>query len=236
MVIIVNHLDKNDEASPAMFGEHVLLEYSTRVGFSALVFESLTGKVPSPAQTKIFETILNLCFDHGPNSSSALATIAASKEGKSMGEAVGAGIVQINDRHGGAGEPLMKILYDIHAGKADSKSVVEQYAKEGKKIPGFGHRVYKDVDPRAALLLQVARKENVGALFIDELEKLHLELNVRLGKSLPINIDGAIAAVLCGLEIEPPVGKAVFIVARSVGLCAHFLNIGEKKNGVSSST
>ncbi|KKW27873.1 MAG: Citrate synthase [Candidatus Kaiserbacteria bacterium GW2011_GWB1_52_6] len=235
MAITVTHKKEGDETSPAMFGEHELLEYSNKVNFPELVFESLTGTAPIPAQAKIFSLILNLCFDHGPGSPSATATIAATKEGKSMGEAVGAGIAEINDRHGGAGEPLMKILYDVHAGKADIKGIVEHYAQEGKRMPGFGHRVYKDVDPRAQMLLNVARENNVGAGFIDELEKLHHELNAQLGKNLPINIDGAIAATLCSLGIYPEVGKAVFIIARAAGLCAHFLNSGEMKNGVSSS-
>ncbi len=223
MAITVTHADENNEASPAMFGGHELLEYSKDINFPALVFESLTGRAPTSAEAKIFNLILNLCFDHGPGSPSATTTIAATREGKGMGEAVGAGVGEINERHGGAGEPLMKILYDVRAGKTDIKEVVEQYAKEGKRMPGFGHRVYKDVDPRAKLLLKVVRENNVGIEFINELENLHRELNAQWGKSLPVNIDGAIAATLCGLGIEPEVGKAVFIIARSAGLCAHYL-------------
>lgn len=224
MAITVTHTDESNEASPAMFGAHELLEYAGRVNFPELVFESFTSKVPTSAEAKIFNLIVNLCFDHGPHSPSATATIAAAKEGKSMGEAVGAGVAEINERHGGAGEPLMRILYDIHTGKTSTKSVVEEYAKEGKRMPGFGHRVYKDTDPRAEMLMNVAREEGVAADFVDILEKLRLELNSQLGKSLPINIDGAIAAILCGLGLQSEVGKAVFIVARSAGLCAHFLN------------
>lgn len=223
MATTITHKDKNDETSPAMFGGHQLLEYASHVNFSEFVFESLTGKAPSRSEIKIFDLILNLCFDHGPNSPSASATTAAAKTGKGMGEAVGEGVAQIGDSHGGAGEPLMRILYDLHAGKTNVVEVVEHYKKEGKRMPGFGHRVYKDIDPRAELILQSAQESDVGRDFIDALTVLHLELNTKLGKSLPINIDGAIAAVLCGLRVEPAVGRAVFIIARSAGLCAHFL-------------
>jgi citrate synthase len=224
MAITVTHIDGKNEVSPTMFGDHELLEYSSKVNFPELVFESLTGRVPTPHETKIFNLILNLCFDHGPNSPSASASIAATKAGKNMGEAVGGGVAQIGDSHGGAGEPLMRILYDLKSGKSTVKGVVEAYAKEGKRVPGFGHRVYKDVDPRAQLILKAASENSVGLDFVDELKALHREVNERLGKSLPINIDGALAAALCGLKVEPEVGKAVFIIARSAGLCAHVLN------------
>ena len=224
MAITVTHKDPADETSAAMFGKHELLEYVAELNFSELVFESLAGRVPTSAEAHIFNLILNLCFDHGPKSPSALATIAATKEGKSMGEAVGAGIAQIGDSHGGAGEPLMRILYELHTEKANVKEVVAHYKKEGKRMPGFGHRVYKDIDPRAELILNTAAEHEIGKDFIDALTVLHLELHEQLGKKLPINIDGAIAAALCGLRIEPEVGKAVFIIARSAGLSAHFLN------------
>ncbi|MDP3646362.1 MAG: citrate/2-methylcitrate synthase, partial [bacterium] len=201
MAITVTHADENNEASPSMFGEHQLLEYSNKMDFSELVFDSLTGTVPTEAQAKIFNLILNLCFDHGPNSPSASTTIGAAKEGKSMGEAVGEGISKIGDSHGGAAEPLMKILYALSRGESDVQSVVDKYKREGKRMPGFGHRVYKDTDPRAQMLLKLAREHAIGVDFIDLLETLHSELNAKLGKNLPINIDGAIAATLCGLGI-----------------------------------
>jgi citrate synthase len=224
MAITVTHKIENDETSPAMFGEYEHLDYSSQVTFPELVFQSFTGKIPTAEQTTLFNVILNLCFDHGPHSPSGAATVAAATEGEDMGDAVAAGIAKINDSHGGAGEPLMEILYKVKREGGSVKDVVDEYVKEGKRMPGFGHRVYKDVDPRAQLLLNIARQQNVGVEFVDMLEELHQELNAQLGKNLPVNIDGAIAATMCGLGLEPKLGKAVFIVARTPGLIAHFLN------------
>jgi citrate synthase len=224
MAITTTHKEPENENSAAMFGEHELLSYAAQVGFSELVFESLMGRVPTAAEAKLFSLILNLCFDHGPNSPSAVATISATKAGKGMGEAVGAGIAQINDSHGGAGESLMNILYGIIAGSLDARGIVTTYNSDGKKMPGFGHRVYKDVDPRAELLLRVARENNIGVECIGLVEKIKFEIGTQMGKDLPINIDGAIAAILCGMGASPRAGKAIFIVARSAGLCAHYIN------------
>ena len=223
MAITVTHRENENEASPAMFGDHELLSYAGGVDLGVVVFESLTGKVPTHAEAKIFNLILNLCFDHGPSSPSSSATIRAAQEGASMGEAVGAGVNQIGDTHGGAGEPLMEILYSVIKGR-DVKDVVSEYLKKGKRMPGFGHRVYKDVDPRAQYIFKISRENQIGLEYIDATEKIRQEILVQNGKDLPINIDGAIAACFCGLQLEPKVAKAVFIVARSAGLCAHFLN------------
>ncbi len=224
MAITITHKDPNDETSPAMFGAQELLSYGKTARFSELVLESLMGEKPSDEQKRMFDLILNLCFDHGPNSPSSSATIAAAKEGKSMGEAVAAGIAQINDSHGGAGEPLMKILYSIQRSETTAPEIVGQYKKDGKRMPGYGHRVYKDADPRAQELLAEVRKISHGGDFADYAEEIRKEIENQLGKKLPINIDGAIAVTLCALGMPPESGKAVFIVARSAGLCAHFLN------------
>src|SRR5258708_3787594 len=215
MAITITHKDEADETSEAMFGEHDHLEYSNQVTFPALVFESLTGKAPTEQELKLFNLILNLSFDHGPNSPSATATIAATKEGKPMGQAVGAGVAELNEKHGGAGEPLMVELYRIKNGELSSKEVVGEYLSQGKRMPGFGHRVYKDKDPRAQLILETAEKEGVGLEFMEILGQLHQELNSQSGKILPVNVDGAIAAVLCGLGLEPKLGIPVLIVAET---------------------
>lgn len=224
MAITITRKNEQDEASEPMFGLHDYVEYSGQVTFIGLVFESLTGRVPSEQELKLFNLILNLGFDNGPGSPSASATIGATKEGQSMGPAVAAGVSQLNEKHGGAGEPLMEILYSLKSQESSVKEIVEEYKTEGKRMPGFGHRIYKDIDPRAKILMDTAKENKVGVEYLDLLETLHQELNQQLGKNLPINVDGAIAAVFCGLGLEPKMGLAVYIIARTPGLIAHFLN------------
>lgn len=201
-----------------------LLNRAGSVKFSDLIFEVLSEKVPSDHESKIFELILNLSIDHGPETPSAVKVIEAAKSGKNISEAVSVGVLEINDSHGGAIEPLMEILYNIKNAKVTVVDLVNQYLAESKRIPGFGHRIYKETDPRAVLIIN-ALDELLGSdpyiAMIDDLQK---ELNTQTSKQLPLNIDGAIAVVLCSFGWEPRLGKAVFIIARSPGLCAHYLN------------
>src|SRR3989344_4634155 len=105
MARTITHID-NDESKPALFGENDLLDVAQKTTFTQIIFEMLTEREPSEAEVKLLNLILNLSADHGPNAPSAAATISATKEGKTMGESVGAGMDQIGDRHGGAGGPL----------------------------------------------------------------------------------------------------------------------------------
>lgn len=223
MARTITHID-NDETKPALFGEKDHIEVSQNKTFTQMVFELLTEKEPTEGETKLLDLIMNLSIDHGPNSPSAVATISAVKEGKNMGESVGLGLSEIGDQHGGAGGPLMEIMYRVKREGVSVKEVVEENLKEGKRLPGLGHRVYKDKDPRAELIMETAIELGVGGEFVKIVRELKEELKAQSGKDLPINIDGAIAAVLCGFGLRPEVGIAVFIVARTPGLIGQYLN------------
>lgn len=208
----------------ALWGNEDHLSVSEGSSFTAMIFDLLSERLPSREEEKLFNLILNISIDHGSDTPSAISTIEAAKTGKTISEAVAEGIKQINDVHGGASEPLMEIIYKIKDGKTTAKEVVEEYVKQGKKLPGFGHRIYKDEDPRAKLIIK--KIEELGEVhhYIVIVEELGYELVAQTGKKLPLNIDGAIAVALCSFGWEPKLGKAVFIIARTPGLIAHFLN------------
>lgn len=223
MARTITHVD-NDETKPALFGKHDLLEFAQKMTFTEMIFEMLTERKPSESEVKILNLILDLSADHGPNAPSAVATINASKAGKTMGESVGAGMAQIGDRHGGAGGPLMAILYRVKSQESRVEDIVKDLLKNGERMPGVGHRVYKDLDPRAQLIMDMAKENGIGEEYVEIVNELRDELEKQSGKSLPINIDGAIAAIFCGFGLKPELGIAIFIVARTPGLCAHYIN------------
>ena len=223
MVNTITHID-NDETKPALFGEQDLLEFAQKNTFTEMVFEMLTERKPSEAEVRLLNLILDLSADHGPYAPSAVATIESAKSGKTMGESVGDGMAQIGDRHGGAGGPLMEILYRVKSQVSRVEEVVKELLADGKRMPGMGHRVYKDLDPRAQLIMKTAIENGIGAEYVKMVNEVRDELESQSGKSLPVNIDGAIAAVFCGMGLKPEHGIAIFIVARAPGLCAHFIN------------
>lgn len=219
MALTIRH-----EGLKTLFGEEDHLSLSQNISYTEMVFRLLTEREPTREQLELFELILNLSIDHGPDTPSALKTIEEAKNSKTISEAIAEGIEQINERHGGAIEGAMKVLYEISDNNLDPADVIKKFLSADMRLPGFGHRLYKDEDPRAKLLLNQAKEDKIGLSFIQIADQLEHELNSQTGKQLPINIDGSIAVILCGFGWETRLGNAVFIIARTPGLCAHYLN------------
>lgn len=213
----------HDENLTSYFGDKDLLHVAGQKKFSDMIFEFLSERAPSVAESKIFEFMLNISIDHGPETPSALETIKAAKESKSLSEGVAVGILQINSSHGGAITPAMELLYKIKSEKLKVKNLVKEYIEQDKRLPGFGHRIY-EIDPRTQVIFQMLQQANLGEEFISIAKELETELSSQKGKKLPCNIDGSIAVALCSFGWEPCLGNPVFIIARTPGLCAQYLN------------
>ena len=205
------------------FGESNFLPQAAKKNFSAFIFELLSEREPSRKEQLIFELMLNLSIDHGRQTPSALATIKTARAGAVLPEAVADGMRQINNDHGGAIDDAMKLFYTIKKSRLLIKNIVAKYLKEKKKIPGFGHRIYSK-DPRAEVILQTLARHKFNSSISKIAREIEKALCDKSGKIIPLNIDGAIAVVLCTFGWQPRLGKAVFVIARTAGLCGQYLN------------
>lgn len=213
----------NEDNTASYWGQEDHLEVAKQRTFTEMVFELLTEKPPSPQERQLFDLILNLSIDHGGDTPSAQATIQSARDGKNISDAVAAGVSQINDTHGGAIEPAMRLFYRINKDQLDIPSLVKEYLDQKKLLSGFGHRIYT-VDPRSQLILKKLEESNLGSEFINAARQIEGELEAQKGRKLPLNIDGAIAVVLCAWGWDPKLAKSVFIIARTPGLCGQYLN------------
>jgi citrate synthase len=199
-----------------------------RVGFAEMIWLTLRGDLPTAAQGRLFEAVLVSAVDHGPQAPSiAIARMAASC-GIGINGAMASGINALGDVHGGAGQQCMQLLAAIETrlqAGADMNNAIEgEVGARGGFISGFGHRFHA-VDPRAVRLSELIRQSiRAGSISgryfaIGEAVENHLAR----GKSRPpaMNIDGIIAVVLSELGFPPELGRGVFILSRSVGICAH---------------
>jgi citrate synthase len=105
-----------------------------------------------------------------------------------------------------------------HTAAAAAALVAEEKAA-GRRLPGFGHRLHTD-DPRAARLVELAHEAGVAGVHVELAEAIVAELSAG-GKALPLNVDGAIAAVLADLSFPPELANGFFILARTAGWMAH---------------
>jgi len=205
------------------FGDEKLLDTAQKNSFSDVIYELLSSTKPDTHQSKIFNLILNISIDHGNETPSAVEVIKNANEEKSISESVSAGILQINNIHGGAIEPAMELFYKIKKNNLSIKDLINEFMKKGERISGFGHRIY-EVDPRTELIFKMATEESINNKFIKIAEDISKELSLVKNRKIPVNIDGAIAAILCSFGWKSNLGKAVFIIARTPGLCGQYLN------------
>jgi succinyl-CoA synthetase alpha subunit len=200
-----------------------------RVSFGAAVYLTLTGELPSPAVARLMDAILVSSIDHGATPPSALAARSVASTGATLSASVAAGIMSINRHHGGAIEDCARQLKAV-ADRAMRESISMDEAaactlaamrEAGERMPGFGHRLHTK-DPRTARLFELAREAGVDGVHMQAaraIEKAFAEGK----KSLPINVDGAIGAILADLGINPAAFNGIFMIARTPGLIAHVI-------------
>jgi citrate synthase len=198
------------------------------VSFGGVVYLLFTGKEPTPEIARFVDAILVSSIDHGVTPPSALAAMNAASTGAPLNASVASGVLAINRFHGGAIEGCMTVLRRVIelADSADgdllkaSKKVLEEEKAAGRRVPGYGHRVHT-ADPRTTRLLELAKELKLAGKGLAAADALGKAIETSLGKTLPLNVDGAIAASLVDLEIDPALANAFFITARVPGLVAH---------------
>jgi citrate synthase/citryl-CoA lyase len=104
---------------------------------------------------------------------------------------------------------------------AAANDVVADWRAQGKRLPGFGHRQHKRRDPRLDRLLSVAREADVTGDHLAAAIALEAALERAVGKPMPINIDGVVAAILNEVGFPSDLGNALFIASRLAGVLAH---------------
>ncbi len=203
-------------------------ELMGRVPFGHVVYLVLRGELPTEAQGKVMDAILVSSVDHGGTPPSALAARTVASGGAPLTTGIAAGIMTINRHHGGAIEDCMKVLLEAVARKHEkgqdaltaARELMGEYRAQKKRVPGYGHRVHTD-DPRTGKLFAICQEQGVAGEYIEMGHALREAMKEALGKDLPMNVDGAIAAVLCDLGFPPEMGNGLFAISRAVGLTAH---------------
>ena len=203
-----------------------------RCTFGQVVYLLLRGEMPGEKVGRLMDAIIVSSIDHGASPPSVLAARTVASTGATLSGAVGAGLLAINKSHGGAVEDCARALMAV-VHTADLKGisldqavgeVLADYKARKVRVAGFGHRLHT-ADPRTARLFELAGQAGVSGRHIEAARAVEAGLEKQLGKKLPINVDGAIGAVLCELGFDLRIMNGLFMMARTAGLVAH---VGEE--------
>ncbi|NGN45165.1 citryl-CoA lyase [Mesorhizobium sp. CGMCC 1.15528] len=199
--------------------------------FGDIAFLLLSGRMPSPAESMVWNAVMIASCDHGPTSPSTFAArVVASGNRRAPEAGVAAGILAIGDAHGGAGEEAMTYIREALTVKAieglssaaAAEKIVDRYRQAGLRLPGMGHRFHA-VDPRTKRLWDLAQQWGVASGGVAMMAKIQMALSASVGREMPVNVDGAIAAALVDLGFDPPIGRMAFILGRAAGIASHVL-------------
>jgi citrate synthase len=203
-------------------------ELMGRISFGEAVYLVLRGELPGAAVGRLMEAMLVASIDHGVTPPSTLAVRNAATTGAALNACIASGALAVNKHHGGAVEECMRLLArgagKVQAGDsavAAAQAVIAEEKTAGRRMPGFGHRIHSD-DPRSHRLLQLGREAGAAGPHIAVAEAIVREL-AATGKALPLNVDGAIAALLADLGFHPDLANGFFILARTAGWMAQVL-------------
>ncbi len=207
---------------------YLVAELMGRVSFAESVWLCWMGELPPEKWLPLIEAVLQAGVDHGATPPSALTPRVIAGTGGSLSEAIAGGALSINASHGGAIEGCMRALERgvemMRSGGFDhaegARRLLADLKHEGRRMPGFGHRVHTQ-DPRTARLRELAEEAGVYGDFLKLADAIEAQFNAA-GKALPLNVDGAVGAVLCELGVDPLIGNAFFILPRVAGMVAHF--------------
>lgn len=189
----------------------------------------LRGVFPKPGELVMLNSLFSAAIDHGVGAPSTTVARIAASTGNSLHTALAAGILTMGELHGSAIEGAARFFADRK--ESPAPTVVSLCKAKKMKIPGFGHRVLT-VDHRAKLLLSIAREQSVYGSTCAFAEQVEKELNAVSSKPLPLNIDGAMAAILSDMGFSPEVMKGLFIFARLPGLIAHSVEQIQSGEGI----
>lgn len=189
------------------------------------------GKEPDLAAAQALDTYWVTVMDHGMNASTFTARVIASTRSDLVSAVTGALGALKGPLHGGAPGPVLDMLLDIRTADRAEPWLRNELA-HGRRIMGFGHRIYKVRDPRAEVLSRVAERLGGAQLENRELYELarHVEVTAlrvlaeaKPGRNLRTNVEFYTALVLQALGLEPRQFVAMFACGRTAGWCAHVI-------------
>ncbi len=204
-----------------------LLESQVHLGYGANLFYLLTGKEPPVLFERAFEAALIAAAEQEFNPSTFAARLVGSTGGDIFSAVSAALAARSGDRHGGGDDRVLNVLEEV---ETPDRAVAWAEAHSGPEnvLPGFGHPVFKECDPRAAVLETYCAElaEGCGQTAAEETADA-VERAVWEVRREPANLDWSFVRLMSYLGLPRDAITIVFVLARMVGWCAHAIEQAE---------
>jgi citrate synthase len=211
-----------------LLGTDLAEDVMGKVGFGELAYWLATQRRPTPGQTRVFEAVLAALADHGFTPTAIVTRLTYLSAPDSVQGALAAGLLGGGSRFLGVTEDTGRFLHDtlstveLPADEAgwDELALATVTARRaaGEFIPGLGHHVHKEVDPRTPRLMTIAREENLFGPHLSLFAAIGRVHPQALGRTLPLNGAGVCGAALADLDLPIELLRGFALLARTAGL------------------
>ncbi|MFT3873612.1 MAG: citryl-CoA lyase [Nocardioides sp.] len=219
--------------SISLFGQDLSQELIGHVGFGELAYRLITLREPTAGQAVMFNAVLVALADHGFTPTAIAARLTWLSAPDAIQGALASGLLGGGSRFLGVSEDTGRFLNQAVASvkgemptndaewDALAVKAIERRRDEGGFVPGLGHHLHKNGDPRVSRLLELARENDTFGPRLALFAAIGRVAPGVLGKNLPLNGAGACGAVLSDLDIPQEMLRGVVLLARCAGLLGH---------------
>jgi citrate synthase len=222
----VQTMGHSDHERIVVRGKDLCEELIGKIDFGAMTFLEIVGRLPSDEEAQIVNAVLVTLCEHGLTPSSLAARLTHLGTPESLQGAVAAGVLGAGSTFLGAIEECAKVLQELAEDGAEGRServraYVEGVRERRGRIPGIGHPIHKPDDPRTKALFDLADRLGFPGPHRATATELRTAAEAAYDRVLPVNADGAIAAVLSDVGFPWQVCRGFAVIARSAGLVGH---------------
>ena len=203
--------------------------------FVSVAFLQMIGRLPNEREKAMLNVILVVVSDHGLTPSALSARLTYFGAPESLQGAVASGLLGAGTRILGAMQEASALLRNavseyepIDAGtfSETAQHVIDTEQAAGRRLPGFGHPIHLDGDPRVPRLKEIARENGFFGPHLTLAEAIEERLNVGT-RQLPMNAAAAIGGIVSDMSLPPSLARGLALVGRAAGLVAHILEESE---------
>jgi citrate synthase len=227
-------LGTSDAATISLLGHDLADDLMGHVGFGELALWLVTGSRPEPGQVRVFEAVLVALADHGFTPTAIAARLTYLSAPDSLQGALAAGLLGGGSRFLGVTEDTGAYLAaaledarqqgdlpaddDLAGWDELARGCVNRTKAAGRFVPGLGHPVHKQGDPRTPRLVEIATAEGTLGPHLRLFQAIGRAHPDVLGRTLPLNGAGVCGATLADLGVPLPMLRGVALLARAAGL------------------
>jgi citrate synthase len=237
-------LGTSDADSIRLLGHDLAGELMGQVGFGELAYWLVARRRPTPGQVRVLEAVLVALADHGFTPTAIAARMTYLSAPDSLQGALAAGLLGGGSRFLGVTDDAGRFLAEAlaaHGGPLPDDdagwdslalAVVRQARADERYVPGLGHPVHKERDPRTPVLLRICDEEGLRGRHLrlfEAIGRVHPEV---LGRTLPLNGAGVCGAALADIDLPVEMLRGFALLARTAGLLGQLAEERERPVGM----